>query len=74
MTSTTATAFGRVLSGLLEERGLKAVTETVGQPVLDHMASTNAGHPEYLGRLAEELDLGYEEMQRLALAYSFEQE
>jgi hypothetical protein len=74
MTTTTATAFGRVLSELLEERGLEATPETVGQPVLDRMASTDAEYPGSLAPLAEELDLSVEEMQRLALAFSLEQE
>ena len=79
MTSTTQTAFGRVLTELLEERSLEATPETVGQPVLDRMASTDAEHPEaehpgIMSRLAMELDLSTEEMQRLALAFSFEQE
>jgi hypothetical protein len=42
LTAQTQTAFGRVLSGLLEERGLEATPETVGEPVLDRMADTDA--------------------------------
>jgi len=75
MTTTTATAFGRVLSELLEERGLEAAPETVGQPVLDRMASTEADYPAGgLSPLAEELELSTEEVQRLALAFTFERE
>jgi hypothetical protein len=74
MTSTTQTAFGRVLSELLEERGLEATPETVGQPVIDRMASTEADYPGSLAPLAEDLELSTEEMERLALAFSLERE
>ncbi len=74
MTSTTQTAFGRVLSELLEERGLEATPETVGQPVIDRMASTEADYPCSLSPLAKELELSTEEMLRMALALAPERE
>jgi hypothetical protein len=74
MTSTTQTAFGSVLSELLEERGMEATPETVGQPVLDRIASTDAPYPGSLAPLAKELELSTEEMERLALAFTLRRE
>jgi hypothetical protein len=74
MTTTTQTAFGRVLTELLEERGLEATPETVGWPILARMLSTDIPYPGSLAPLAEELDLSVEEMERLAVAFTLERE
>jgi hypothetical protein len=74
MSTITATAFGRVLSGFLEERGIEATPEIVGQPVISRMVSTEADYPGSLAPLAEKLELSTEEMQRVAKALAFEEE
>ena len=70
----TQTAFGRVLSELLKRRGLAATEETVGQRVLDRMASRDVPYAGPLANLADELELSVEEMLRLALAFTLEEE
>ena len=68
------TAFGRVLSRILERRGLAATEETVGQRVLARMATRDAGYPGPLADLADELELRVDEMLCLSLALMLEQE
>jgi transcriptional regulator with XRE-family HTH domain len=81
------TAFGRVLSGLVESRDIPATPGRIGVlassagldgwKVINRMASTRH---RYVGRrgamrdLAAKLDLNEEERDRLAMALSFEEE
>jgi hypothetical protein len=68
------TVFGRVLSELLEQRGIAATPETVGQRVIDRMASTDVPYAGPLGNLADELELNIDERLRLSLAFTFEED
>ena len=74
MTTQTQTAFGRVLSELLEERGIAATPETMGQPVLGRMSSTDVPYAGPLATLIDEFELTMEETSRLSWAFTFDQD